>query len=336
MELDKPLVSIGIPVYGVEKYIERCARSLFEQTYQNIEYIFLDDCSPDRSIEILMRVAEDYSNRKSQIHFVSHEVNRGLAAARNSIIQRTHGDFIMWVDSDDYIDVTTVAKCVTKQKDFDSDIILYNAKALYKTHSKLLKESYISNSREYVLSILKGNSDAHIWGKMIRLSLYTHNNIFAEEGVNMAEDFQVTPRLIYYANRLDFVNEELYFYNCSNEASYMHNYSFETLNQSHRSRHIIVDFFKNKGCEFENALKVLNLHYAISYFKYFAYSTNADYFYLEGKKLLTPDILKFKGQLSILDRSILLIYKRKIILSIYLVLLAKIKIIAKSLLWFNK
>ena len=62
-----PKVSVVIPVYGVEKYIERCARSLFEQTYDNIEYIFVDDCTKDRSIEILQKVLEDYPNRKNQV-----------------------------------------------------------------------------------------------------------------------------------------------------------------------------------------------------------------------------------------------------------------------------
>ena len=65
MEIKK--VSILVPVYGVEKYIERCARSLFEQTYDNIEYIFVDDCTKDRSIGILQKVLEDYPNRKNQV-----------------------------------------------------------------------------------------------------------------------------------------------------------------------------------------------------------------------------------------------------------------------------
>lgn len=71
MEIKK--VSILVPVYGVEKYIERCARSLFEQTYDNIEYIFVDDCTKDRSIEILQKVLEDYPNRKNQVKILNHE-----------------------------------------------------------------------------------------------------------------------------------------------------------------------------------------------------------------------------------------------------------------------
>ena len=76
MEFKK--VSILVPVYGVEKYIERCARSLFEQTYDNIEYIFVDDCTKDRSIEILQKVLEDYPNRKNQVKILHHEKNTSV------------------------------------------------------------------------------------------------------------------------------------------------------------------------------------------------------------------------------------------------------------------
>ena len=84
MENEQYLVSICVPVYGVETYIEQCAISLFEQTYQNIEYIFVNDCTPDKSIEILKSVINRYPNKKSSIHILSHEKNKGLGAARNS------------------------------------------------------------------------------------------------------------------------------------------------------------------------------------------------------------------------------------------------------------
>ena len=97
-------VSILVPVYGVEKYIERCARSLFEQTYENLEYIFVNDCTPDKSMEILMRVMEDYPNRKGNVRIFHHEHNRGLSAARNTALDAATSPFVTHVDSDDYLD----------------------------------------------------------------------------------------------------------------------------------------------------------------------------------------------------------------------------------------
>lgn len=77
-------VSVIIPVYKVEKYIERCARSLFEQTLESIEFIFVDDCSPDQSIKILQSVLQEYPHRTPHTKIIRHERNRGLAAARNT------------------------------------------------------------------------------------------------------------------------------------------------------------------------------------------------------------------------------------------------------------
>ena len=79
-----PKLSVVIPVYGVEKYIERCARSLFEQTLDDIEYIFVNDCTKDGSIDILNAVINDYPARKEQVRIVHHEKNKGLPFARQS------------------------------------------------------------------------------------------------------------------------------------------------------------------------------------------------------------------------------------------------------------
>ena len=74
-----PAVSVIIPGYKVERYIERCARSLFSQTLEDIEYIFVNDCSPDRSVEILEKVLEDFPQRKTQVKIISNPENRGVS-----------------------------------------------------------------------------------------------------------------------------------------------------------------------------------------------------------------------------------------------------------------
>ena len=103
-------VSICVPIYGVEQYIERCVRSLFEQTYENIQYIFVNDCTKDKSIEILQQLLVQYPHRESQVHIITHDRNRGLGAARNTAVDAATGEFLFHVDSDDYIDVTTIDK----------------------------------------------------------------------------------------------------------------------------------------------------------------------------------------------------------------------------------
>ncbi|MBP5277253.1 MAG: glycosyltransferase family 2 protein, partial [Prevotella sp.] len=91
-------VSILVPVYGVEQAIETCTESLFAQTYEQLEYIFVDDCSPDRSIEVLQQVLSRYPHRSKQVNILRHDVNRGLGAARLTALMAATGDFVMHVD----------------------------------------------------------------------------------------------------------------------------------------------------------------------------------------------------------------------------------------------
>lgn len=89
-----PLVSVIVPVYNVAPYVERCAKSLFEQTLKDIEIIFVDDCSPDNSIELVKKLADNYPDRLAQIKYVRHEHNQGLAQARKLGLMSQLGN--MW------------------------------------------------------------------------------------------------------------------------------------------------------------------------------------------------------------------------------------------------
>ncbi|MBR1792919.1 MAG: glycosyltransferase family 2 protein, partial [Bacteroidales bacterium] len=99
-----PLVSVIVPVYNVEKYIGRCAESLMKQTLQNMEFIFVDDCSPDESIEVLNQVIQRYPNRAHQVKIVRHDRNQGFPFARSSGIKPAEGEYVAHCDSDDWVD----------------------------------------------------------------------------------------------------------------------------------------------------------------------------------------------------------------------------------------
>ena len=145
------LVSILVPVYKVEKYIEQCARSLFEQTYDNLEYIFLDDCSPDNSIEILKRVMEDYPERKAQVRIIRHERNRGLAAARNTALDAANGPFVTHVDSDDYLGRDAIRLLVKKQEETGADIVSGNYYEVWSSGIKKVSEPPCNDQYEMLL-----------------------------------------------------------------------------------------------------------------------------------------------------------------------------------------
>ena len=99
-------VSVIIPVYNVRNYIARCAESLMRQTLADVEFIFVDDASPDDSVNILLAVLEKYSNRQVHVKILTHHENNGLPASRNTGLEGANGKYIFHCVSDDYVEVS--------------------------------------------------------------------------------------------------------------------------------------------------------------------------------------------------------------------------------------
>lgn len=247
-------VSILVPVYGVERFIARCAESLFKQTYENIEYVFVNDCTKDGSISVLKETMRKFPERASQVRIINHERNKGLAAARNTAIAIATGDFVMHVDSDDYVDEHIVEKAVMKQRKNDADIVVIDFKRSYPGFSKIFHYSVFDNAKDYCLSVLARNNSNSIWAKLIRRSLYTNYDISCKEGCNQGEDFQVVPRLLYNAKVVVNLQEPLYFYDCSNVDSYTNNFSKNKHDQNWMSMNIVRNYFIDKGNEYIDAV----------------------------------------------------------------------------------
>ena len=119
----EPKISIIIPVYNVEKYLAECLDSCINQTLEEIEIICVDDCSPDNSIKIL----EEYQQKDSRIKIIRHEKNRNLGGARNTGLENATGEYIWFVDSDDYIDTKACQILYDAIKDFDVDLLCFSA-----------------------------------------------------------------------------------------------------------------------------------------------------------------------------------------------------------------
>lgn len=247
-------VTICVPVYGVEKYIERCARCLFEQTYEFIDYIFVDDCSPDNSIEILKKVISDYPRRKENVRIIKHDNNKGLAGARNTAVENCKTEFIMHVDSDDYIDLNTVEECIKNQKLTGSDIVTYGFKRIKNGITSVVVVDWVDDKVEMLKRLLRHKIGHGVCGRMIRTSLYKDHNIKVEVGRGMAEDLQVSPRLFYYSNKLTYINNVCYYYNLDNESSYVSSFSIDKFRDQMRARNLIRSFFSGQD-EYLNAFE---------------------------------------------------------------------------------
>lgn len=167
-----PKVSIIVPVYRVEKYIERCARSLFEQTMEDIEYLFIDDCTPDKSIEVLNRVLEEYPHRKKRVVIHRMEKNSGQAAVRKWGMLNATGDYVIHCDSDDWVDVTMYEKMYNKAIEEDADMVVcdyYRSDGV--THSE--DTGFISTEKEqFIREMLYMRTSWAVWNKMVKRELY--------------------------------------------------------------------------------------------------------------------------------------------------------------------
>ena len=260
-------VSILVPIYGVEKYIERCAVSLFEQTYKNIEYIFVDDCATDNSIGILMDVINRYPRRKEQTRIIRHTRNRGLAAARNTAVKEATGVFICHVDSDDWINERFLEVLMQKQMETQADIVKGGNIMYLPKGTKHRVISGFDNNRDYTLKLIAKQTPASIWGGVIRKSLYTQYGISAIEGVNFGEDYCVTPRLAYFASKMSFVDDCNYNYECRNVSSYTFTYSQAKEEQAMLAWNLINEFCKDKGDDFQKAAVISHVRMRFMLYK---------------------------------------------------------------------
>lgn len=248
-------VSVLVPIYNVEKYISRCAISLFEQTYRDIEYVFVDDCSSDKSLEALNHVIQQYPDREVGTTIIRHSFNRGLAAARNTAIECCTGDFLIHVDPDDYLSLDAVEKLVKRQVETGADIVTGQVIRLSNGMMTMMERPQFNNHDDLVEDMIILTIHHAIWGRLIRKALYTKHHIRAKEGVDIGEDMQVMASLTYYAQKVESVWDVVYYYEETNEKSYMNQYDHLSpfrLCQDTASMEVVRDFFVGKNERFQN------------------------------------------------------------------------------------
>lgn len=325
--MNKPKVSILVPIYGVEKFIARCAESLFKQTYKNIEYVFVNDCTNDRSIIILKDIIRKYPERSKQVCIVNHKCNRGLAAARNTAVNEATGDFVMHVDSDDYVDERIVEKAINRQTGNDADIVVIDFIRAYPSYSKIFRYSSFEHSKDYCLSVLSRNNSNSIWAKLIRRSLYTDYGITCKEGCNQGEDFQVVPLLLYHAKTIINLQEPLYFYDCSNISSYSNSFSIKKYEQNWESMNIVQDYFNNENKEYLYAIKDGRIRQLVDDFIVSAKTKDAvsDFYYTNARKELSRIKTEHWKSVPILKRIILYLSGNYQLMKVYIIIMRTLR-----------
>lgn len=204
-------ISAIIPVYKVEKFIERCVVSLMEQTFCDIEYIFVDDASTDNSIEILQTVVMRYPHRLPNVKIITHEKNMGLPAARNTGLAVARGEYVFHCDSDDYIESDMLELLYCKAKEHDADVVWSDYFITFDKKKKVISQPYFNTPQDAVRGMLRGMMKYNVWNKLCRRSLYEDNNIKFPEGRSMGEDLTMI-MVFLHARKCAYVNKPLYNY----------------------------------------------------------------------------------------------------------------------------
>jgi glycosyltransferase involved in cell wall biosynthesis len=200
-------ISIIIPMYNVEQYIAKCIHSLFKQTYQNIEFIFVDDASPDNSIFILEKIMKEYANRKEQIILIRKEKNEGLPQARKTGFEKSTGDYIIHTDSDDWLEPDMIEKMASKAISEDLDIVWCN---YFKNNRYIRACPETTDIIEILKGLLNFNLSAYLWNKLVKREIY-YNEIYFPRAMQN-EDVVIFIQILFCARKIGFLNDAFYHY----------------------------------------------------------------------------------------------------------------------------
>ena len=211
-------VSVVIPFYKVEAFIGRCAESLLGQTLEDVEFIFVDDASPDGSAEVLREVVSRYPSRNVKV--LRHEVNRGLPAARNTGLAVATGDFIFHCDSDDYLEKDALERLWSAATEAGADFAYCDFFLESETSCRVLDNpSFTDPARLLREGFLSGRMKYNVWNKLVARSVYERAGVLFPAGHSMGEDMTMI-LLALHATRTVHIPAPLYHYMRTNPSAF--------------------------------------------------------------------------------------------------------------------
>ena len=185
---ESPLVTIGIPVYNVEPYIEKCLLSVLNQTYQNLEILVVDDCGSDNSMAIVSSLVQKHS-RGAAVRITKHAQNKGIGEARNTIIKECRGKYVYFIDSDDFMEPNAIELLCAQSEKYETDVAIASHRKValnmgeelptyqYKSFRRFYGEDAFAN---YVCSDLRWHVAIVVWNILFSVDfLRTNNLLFA-------------------------------------------------------------------------------------------------------------------------------------------------------------
>lgn len=255
-------VSVIVPIYKVENFIERNAHQLFQQDLPDIELIFVDDCSPDNSVALLKSVMEEYPEKKTLTTIIRHPKNMGLPSARNSGLAIARGEFVFHCDGDDWLETTALSQLYRRACFQKADIVWCDWYLSFKNSERYMSQAPPSfgpiSGRRLVTLMLRGGIRYNVWNKLIKRCLYEEFSF--PDGYAMGEDMLMI-QLAARANRVVHLPKALYHYVQVNPAAYTQNIGSQQLTELRHNVDCTIEFLQSAyGLTIENELHFFKLN----------------------------------------------------------------------------
>lgn len=202
-----PKVSIIVPIYKAEKYLNRCIDSILAQTFTDWELLLIDDGSPDKSGDI----CDEYAKKDTRIR-VFHKKNGGVSSARNLGLDNVQGEYVTFVDSDDWIDADNMLKCVSVIDTNDLDILQYSFKRIDDNGNILQTKKICTDVLGLEDYIEKGNFYMCVGGAYIKTEIIQRNEIRFLEKIKLAEDQMFMMEAMYMSQKFQAIDSVFYNY----------------------------------------------------------------------------------------------------------------------------
>lgn len=320
------MISIIMSVYNVEKYLDECLQSIFNQTYKDIELIIINDGSTDGSLDIINKYRKKYSN----IVYIEQE-NKGLSEARNLGLSIAKGDYILYIDSDDYIDSNMLQLMIDKIKEDDSELVIIGHREFYDDiKGKDLDIILDVDDKKVYTGIEVANMmlDCKImgvaWNKLYKASKLKEENFYFESG-RYTQDWYPTFKHISNLSKISFVNKPLYKYRLRSTSTTskknekrLEDYTYAVSNIINYVENSNINFDKNSLTRFKVITfnRIISLYYSVNIQKQ---SSIYKSFKNSNYNKFDMNILKVSTLKGISNRSIIYIVAWKLNLYKYLI-----------------
>ncbi len=230
-KLTNPLVSVIIPVYNAGSTLSIALNSLARQTYTNLEIVVVNDASTDNSEDLIKYFTGIFEKRGIAAKALNHSQNQGVSTSRNTGLESASGDYIGYLDADDWMEPNAIELMVNEAIQKDADIVGCNWLLSFEQKERKMSQPSFASPQEAIQKIINGTLRWNLWLFLVRRSLYLNSNIRFIPGMNIGEDLRVMVKLLLEASRVCYIDKALYHYGQSNLQSLTKTFSCEHIRQ---------------------------------------------------------------------------------------------------------